>query len=112
MRTRYGSSPWITEFPASRRPGFPRFRNDRAANVVIVGAGLVVTCGATLLHLASGDVVRQPDHDAVFQEAGKKASSHVAGRQAEHLAETKAAMAGDELAEERLEVGTKLNRHG
>ena len=40
MRTRYGSSPWITEFPASRRPGFPRFRNDRTANVVIVGAGL------------------------------------------------------------------------
>jgi glycine/D-amino acid oxidase-like deaminating enzyme len=40
MRTRYGSSPWITEFPASRRPGFPRFRNDRTANIVIIGAGL------------------------------------------------------------------------
>jgi glycine/D-amino acid oxidase-like deaminating enzyme len=40
MRTRYGSSPWTSEFPASRRPGFPRFRSDRTATVVIVGAGL------------------------------------------------------------------------
>jgi glycine/D-amino acid oxidase-like deaminating enzyme len=40
MRTRYGTSPWTSEFPASRRPSFPRFRNDRTAGVVIVGAGL------------------------------------------------------------------------
>lgn len=40
MRTRYGSSPWISEFPASRRPGFPRFRGDLTANVVIIGGGL------------------------------------------------------------------------
>jgi glycine/D-amino acid oxidase-like deaminating enzyme len=42
MRTRYGVSPWIHEFPSSRRPDFPRFRDDlSAANVVIVGGGLV-----------------------------------------------------------------------
>jgi glycine/D-amino acid oxidase-like deaminating enzyme len=40
MRTRYGSSPWTAEFPASRRPSFPRFRSDRTASVVIVGAGM------------------------------------------------------------------------
>ncbi|MBM3820341.1 MAG: FAD-binding oxidoreductase [Acidimicrobiia bacterium] len=40
MRTRYGTSPWTSEFPASRRPAFPRFRSDRPATVVIVGAGL------------------------------------------------------------------------
>lgn len=40
MRTRYGTSPWTSEFPAARRPSFPRFRSDRTASVVIVGAGL------------------------------------------------------------------------
>jgi glycine/D-amino acid oxidase-like deaminating enzyme len=40
MRTRYGTSPWTSGFPASRRPSFPRFRSDRTVGVVIVGAGL------------------------------------------------------------------------
>lgn len=40
MRTRYGTSPWLHEFPASRRPSFPKFRADRAAKVVVVGGGL------------------------------------------------------------------------
>ena len=40
MRTRYGISPWLREFPAARRPAYPRFRGDRTADVVIVGGGL------------------------------------------------------------------------
>ena len=40
MRTRYGISPWIHDFPASRRPHLPRFRGDHAADVVVVGGGL------------------------------------------------------------------------
>ena len=40
MRTRYGSSPWIHELPSSRVPAYPRFRGDRAAEVVIIGAGI------------------------------------------------------------------------
>jgi glycine/D-amino acid oxidase-like deaminating enzyme len=39
MRTRYGSSPWIHELPSSRIPVYPRYRGDRAADVVIVGGG-------------------------------------------------------------------------
>ena len=39
MRTRYGSSPWIHQFPASRRPDFPRFRGDSSAAVVILATG-------------------------------------------------------------------------
>lgn len=39
-RTRYGVSPWIDEFPKSRRPDFPRFRGDASYPVVIVGGGL------------------------------------------------------------------------
>ena len=40
MRTRYGISPWIHQFPASRRPDFPRYRGDSQATVVILGGGL------------------------------------------------------------------------
>lgn len=39
-RTRYGVSPWIDQFPKSRRPEFPRVRGDQAYPVVIVGGGL------------------------------------------------------------------------
>ena len=40
MRTRYGVSPWIYQFPDSRRPNFPRARGELASPVVIVGGGL------------------------------------------------------------------------
>ena len=39
MRTRYGASPWVHAL-ASSRPAFPRFRGDRAADVVVIGAGM------------------------------------------------------------------------
>ncbi len=39
MPTRYGSSPWIHSL-ASPRPAYPRFRGDRAADVVVIGAGI------------------------------------------------------------------------
>lgn len=39
MRTRYGSSPWVHAL-TSTRPAYPRFRGDRTADVVVVGAGL------------------------------------------------------------------------
>src|ERR1041384_1086007 len=40
MQTRYGQSPWIAAFPASKRPSFPRLRGEHTAEVVVVGAGL------------------------------------------------------------------------
>jgi glycine/D-amino acid oxidase-like deaminating enzyme len=40
MRTRYGVSSWIHQFPSSRRPDFPRFQGDHATDVVVVGGGL------------------------------------------------------------------------
>ena len=40
MRIRYGTSPWIHEFPDSRRPAHPRFRGEHTADVVIIGGGL------------------------------------------------------------------------
>ena len=38
--TRYGVSPWIDEFPKSRRPDFPQFRGEATYPVVIIGGGL------------------------------------------------------------------------
>lgn len=40
MPTRYGESPWIFEFPRTRRPDLPRLRGEHACDVVIVGGGL------------------------------------------------------------------------
>jgi len=40
MPTRYGESPWIFEFPRTRRPDFPRLRGEHTGDVVIVGGGL------------------------------------------------------------------------
>jgi glycine/D-amino acid oxidase-like deaminating enzyme len=39
-KTRYRVSPWIHQFPITRRPDFPRFRGDLAADVVVIGGGL------------------------------------------------------------------------
>ena len=39
MRTRYGSSPWVHALTAPR-PVSPRFRGDRTADVVVIGAGI------------------------------------------------------------------------
>jgi glycine/D-amino acid oxidase-like deaminating enzyme len=39
-RTRYGVSPWIHQFPASRRPDLPRAKGEFTSEVVIIGGGL------------------------------------------------------------------------
>lgn len=48
MRTRYGTSPWGQNVPASRVPGFPRLRGDHSADVVIIGGGLTGSVAAYL----------------------------------------------------------------
>jgi glycine/D-amino acid oxidase-like deaminating enzyme len=40
LRTRYGISPWIDRFPASRVPDYARLRGDGTFDVAIIGAGL------------------------------------------------------------------------
>jgi glycine/D-amino acid oxidase-like deaminating enzyme len=40
MKTRYGISPWVHQFPESRRPDYPRLKGDLTVDVVIVGGGL------------------------------------------------------------------------
>jgi glycine/D-amino acid oxidase-like deaminating enzyme len=39
-RTRYAVSPWVYEFPASRRPEYPRARGELSSQVVVIGGGL------------------------------------------------------------------------
>jgi glycine/D-amino acid oxidase-like deaminating enzyme len=53
MQTRYGQSPWIAGYPARKRPSFPRYRGERAADVVIVGAGLT-GCATAMACAAAG----------------------------------------------------------
>ncbi|MEQ1573121.1 MAG: FAD-binding oxidoreductase [Vicinamibacterales bacterium] len=40
MKCRYGVSPWIHQYPDSKRPNLPRLRGELTADVVIVGGGL------------------------------------------------------------------------
>jgi glycine/D-amino acid oxidase-like deaminating enzyme len=63
MRTRYGVSPWVSTFPDTRRPGYPRFRDLRlqkgsdarelTVDVAIVGGGLT-GCAIALACATSG----------------------------------------------------------
>ena len=53
MPTRFGTSPWIQRFPASRVPAFPRYRGDRVADVVVIGGGLT-GCAAAHACAAAG----------------------------------------------------------
>lgn len=53
MRTHYGSSPWIHELPSSKVPAYPRHRGDRAADVVIIGAG-ITGCAVAYACAAAG----------------------------------------------------------
>src|SRR5918994_5707864 len=72
-RTRYGVSPWIHEFPDSRRPDYPRAKGELDRDVVIIGGGLT-GCAAAYACATAG--VR-----AVVVEAAR-VGQHAAGRSA------------------------------
>ncbi len=57
MRTRYGVSPWLLQFPDSRRPSYPKATGEAAADVVIIGAGLT-GCTTAYVCAAAGLNVR------------------------------------------------------
>jgi glycine/D-amino acid oxidase-like deaminating enzyme len=52
--THYGTSPWISQFPAARVPAFPRQHGAMSTDVVIIGGGL--TGCATAYALAAAGV--------------------------------------------------------
>lgn len=54
MPTRYGLSPWVHQFPDSRRPKYPSARGELTVDVVIIGGGL--TGCATAYACASAGV--------------------------------------------------------
>lgn len=54
MRTRYGVSPWIHLFPDTRRPEFPRLRDDVAAAVVVIVGGGLTGCATAYACAAAG----------------------------------------------------------
>ena len=90
---RRGGRTWTIHDPRSRRPP-------------ATAVGRAVT-----LDFAPGDLVRQPDDDAVLQQAGKEAPPDVSGWQTEHLAEADAAVILDELREKVLKVRPERKGH-
>jgi glycine/D-amino acid oxidase-like deaminating enzyme len=57
LRTRYGISPWIDWFPASRVPDYQRLRGAHTFDVVIVGGGLTACATAYTCALAGRKVI-------------------------------------------------------
>jgi glycine/D-amino acid oxidase-like deaminating enzyme len=51
--TKYGSSPWLDEFPRSRVPAYPSCRGASTVDVVVVGGGLT-GCATAYALAASG----------------------------------------------------------
>jgi glycine/D-amino acid oxidase-like deaminating enzyme len=52
--TKYGSSPWLDEFPRSRVPAYPAYRGASTVDAVVVGGGL--TGCATAYALAAAGI--------------------------------------------------------
>jgi glycine/D-amino acid oxidase-like deaminating enzyme len=55
--TRYGRSPWLDNFPASRVPSYPRQRGVIQADAVIVGGGLTGCATAYAFAAAGANVI-------------------------------------------------------
>lgn len=72
-RTRYGVSPWIHQFPDSRRPDYPRAKGELDRDVVIIGGGLT---GCAVAYACAAAGVR-----AVVLEA-ERVGQAAAGRSA------------------------------
>lgn len=53
MKTRYGRSPWIDQFPASRLRSYPKHRGPLQADVVIIGGG-VTGCATAYAFAGAG----------------------------------------------------------
>jgi glycine/D-amino acid oxidase-like deaminating enzyme len=65
-KTRYGDSPWLLNFPDSRRPNHPRLRGEHDCDVAIVGGGLT---GAATAHACAMAGLR-----TIVLEAGRVGS--------------------------------------
>ena len=50
--TKYGRSPWLDAFPASRVPSHAKYRGDTKADVVVIGGGLTGSASAYALAAA------------------------------------------------------------
>ena len=57
ISTKYGASPWLDKFPASRVPSYPRHRGHGDADVAVIGGGLTGCATAYALAAAGVNVV-------------------------------------------------------
>jgi glycine/D-amino acid oxidase-like deaminating enzyme len=53
VKTRYDVSPWVHQFPDSRRPAHPRLRGEHTASLVVIGGGLT-GCAVTYACAVAG----------------------------------------------------------
>jgi len=72
--TKYGTSPWVDEFPKSRMPAYPRQRGPLNADAVVIGGGLT-GCATAYAFAAAGLRVVLLEADRV----GRGATAHASG---------------------------------
>ena len=75
--TKYGTSPWLDQFPKSRVPAYPRHRGSTAIDVVIVGGGLT-GCLAAYAFSAGGAKVVLLEADRIGRGATASAAGWIA----------------------------------
>lgn len=80
--TRYGVSPWLDAVPAKRRPGFPAFRGDITAPLVIVGGGMT-GCMTAYACAAAGLKVMVLEADRLGQGGTARASGFLSSEACE-----------------------------
>ena len=74
--TKYGRSPWLDRFPASRVPSYPRQRGAIHADAVIVGGGLT-GCLAAHAFAAAGNSVVLLEADRIGRGATASSSGWI-----------------------------------
>ena len=88
-RTRYGTSPWLDDFPKNRRPDFPRFRGSTSVPVVIVGGGLT-GCLTAYAFVTAGVKVTLIEADRVGQGGACRGPGVLQGEAAASYTEVEA----------------------
>jgi glycine/D-amino acid oxidase-like deaminating enzyme len=77
VKTIYGRSPWVDQFPKSRVPAYPRHRGHLDTDVVIVGGGLT-GCATAYAFAAAGIKVVLVEADQIGRGASGASTGWVA----------------------------------
>jgi glycine/D-amino acid oxidase-like deaminating enzyme len=89
--TKYGRSPWIDRFPASRVPSYPKYRGNSQIDVAVIGGGLS-GCLAAYAFAAAGVKVCVLEADRIGRGATSLATGWISDNPGARFADVERAM--------------------